>query len=231
MLDGNICLQETWMDTSVSKSRLYAELHDEIILCTKCPLCMHRQNAVVDRGTIDATMMVICESPGKMEDIKGKALVGQSGRLIDKLIKKAGIKSSDVIFTNVIHCRPAGNKFPDKPEIPSLCVKYTQRQLAIVKPRIVIVSGKQATQWILLDGRPLGTLRSVVGHTYKHTSYVYVEQFHVMYHPAFLLRANDETLEERMLKILKSAQSGLYSSGPLIADTMVGPQPKQGSLF
>ncbi len=105
--------------------------------CSKCSLSTSRTNIVVDRGMSDASVMMIGEAPGANEDLQGKAFVGRSGRLLDKLLGEMGFDTNkDSIIANVVKCRPPQNRVPSKEEIEA-CKPYLNKQLSLIKPKII----------------------------------------------------------------------------------------------
>ena len=123
----------------------YEEIVAEIKSCTKCPLHHSRKNAVPGEGPLTARIMVIGEAPGRREDEMGRPFVGQAGKLLDELLGKAGLKRSNVYITNIVKCRPPGNRDPRQEEIRA-CTPYLIRQIRLIKPEFIIMVGRIAGQ-------------------------------------------------------------------------------------
>ena len=124
--------------------------------------------------------MFVGEAPGREEDEKGEPFVGEAGRLLDRILFAMGMRREDVYICNVEKCRPPGNRDP-KPEEIEACEPYLKRQLAAIRPRIIVTLGRFAAQTLLRDDTPIGRLRG----TWRQ-----YEGIPLMptYHPAFLLR-------------------------------------------
>lgn len=121
----------------------YQTLEEKIKKCKKCPLHTGRQNPVVGEGSLEAEVMFIGEAPGRWEDIKGKPFVGQAGKLLDSLLQEAGLLRKEVYITNVVKCRPPGNRDPRKAEIEA-CRPYLDEQIIRIKPKIIVCLGRHS---------------------------------------------------------------------------------------
>ena len=120
----------------------------EVIGCPLCKLSRTRKNAVPGEGQVLAKIMFIGEAPGKSEDLKGKPFVGAAGRILDQAMENAGIKRSEVFITNVVKCRPPGNRVPEEDERIA-CRPYLQRQISLISPKIICILGSTAYSSIL----------------------------------------------------------------------------------
>lgn len=116
--------------------------------CPLCKLARTRKNAVPGEGQISAKIMFIGEAPGRSEDEKGKPFVGAAGRILDDLLKKAGIEKSQVFITNIVKCRPPNNRVPEEDELIA-CRPYLDRQIALIKPKVICILGRTAYSSIL----------------------------------------------------------------------------------
>jgi uracil-DNA glycosylase len=116
--------------------------------CPLCKLARTRKNAVPGEGQISAKIMFIGEAPGRSEDEKGKPFVGVAGRILDDLLKKAGIERSQVFITNIVKCRPPNNRVPEEDELIA-CRPYLDRQIALIKPKVICILGRTAYSSIL----------------------------------------------------------------------------------
>lgn len=120
----------------------------EVKGCPLCKLARTRKNAVPGEGQISGKIMFIGEAPGRSEDEKGKPFVGAAGRILDDLLKKAGIERSQVFITNIIKCRPPNNRVPAEDELIA-CRPYLDRQIALIKPKVICILGRTAYSSIL----------------------------------------------------------------------------------
>src|SRR5919109_3590545 len=104
------------------------KIASEVMGCPLCKLSATRKNAVPGKGQLSAKIMFIGEAPGKNEDDQGKPFVGAAGRILNQALQKAGIKRSQVFITNVVKCRPPGNRIPEDEERQA-CRPYLDRQI------------------------------------------------------------------------------------------------------
>ncbi len=161
--------------------------------CTRCKLHQQgRKQIVFGVGNPRADLMFVGEGPGADEDIQGEPFVGRAGQLLNNMIKAMGIRREDVYIANVVKCRPPGNRTPERDECET-CSPFLMRQIAVVKPKVVVALGAVAAKSLLamnasmseLRGRfydfmPAGA-RSIDPH-WQGTKLA------VTYHPAYLLR-------------------------------------------
>jgi len=125
------------------------EIAEEIRNCVKCPLHQFRKNAVPGEGDPNAKIMFVGEAPGYYEDVQGRPFVGAAGKLLTELIENVlGVPRPSVYITNVVKCRPPENRDPLPDEIDS-CSPYLDRQIRLVKPKIVVTLGRHSTGYLL----------------------------------------------------------------------------------
>ena len=136
------------MEEIKSKEQLIEDLSREINNCKKCELWKTRNKALVGDGSVNARIMVIGESPGYNEDLQGRAFVGEAGKILDQLLYIIKLKRSNIYITNVLKCHPPKNHNPTKQEIDS-CINYLDKQIEVIKPKIIITLGKYASKEIL----------------------------------------------------------------------------------
>jgi DNA polymerase len=118
------------------------KLARQIVVCTKCELHRSRKNAVPGEGPAHAEIMFIGEGPGAREDEQGRPFVGASGKFLDQLLEQAGVTRADVWITNVVKCRPPGNRDPLPNEVETCASNYLQHQIKIVNPSIIVMLGR-----------------------------------------------------------------------------------------
>ncbi|WP_404980095.1 MULTISPECIES: uracil-DNA glycosylase [unclassified Caballeronia] len=160
----------------------WTTLADRVAGCELCRLCERRTNAVFGVGDREADWMLIGEAPGENEDKEGEPFVGQAGKLLDNMLHALGLsRESNVYIANVIKCRPPGNRNPELDEV-ARCEPYLQRQVELVKPKIIVALGRFAAQSLLKSEASIASLRGRV-HEYRGVPVV------VTYHPAYLLRS------------------------------------------
>jgi DNA polymerase len=119
------------------------KIETEVRGCPLCKLARTRKNAVPGEGRLAARIMFVGEAPGRCEDEKGRPFVGAAGRILDDLLQKAGIDRSQVFITNVVKCRPPNNRVPENDEEVA-CRPYLDRQIALIKPKVICVLGRTA---------------------------------------------------------------------------------------
>jgi len=115
----------------------------EVSACLLCPLSASRTRAVPGEGPPNARVMLIGEGPGRNEDLQGRPFVGAAGKELDSLLAEAGLMRDGVFVCNVVKCRPPDNRRPAAAEVEA-CAPYLDRQLALVKPRVVVLLGDTA---------------------------------------------------------------------------------------
>ena len=158
-------------------STLEASIHS----CRACSLGKSRKNAVVGAGTRPSPWLFVGEAPGAEEDRRGEAFVGRGGQLLDAMLGAMGLSRHEQVYiANVLKCRPPQNRDPLGPEVRS-CQPFLQRQITLLRPRIIVAMGRFAAQSLLQSTEPLASLRGAVQH-YGEVPLI------VTYHPAYLLR-------------------------------------------
>ena len=163
------------------------ELEAAVRACTRCPLHAGRRNAVPGEGPRDAKVMVVGEAPGKAEDEQGRPFVGPAGRLLNRLLELAGLKREQVYITNVVKCRPPGNRDP-KPEEIAACRPYLEAQISLVKPRLIIAVGRIAGRTLYeMAGLKWSGIRAARGRLRSVTIAGHSTMLIVTYHPAAAL--------------------------------------------
>ena len=128
------------MDEPEAKDSL-EQVASEVRGCPKCELARTRTKAVPGEGNPDARVMLIGEGPGWHEDQQGRPFVGNAGKFLNELLEKAGLKREDVFITNVVKCRPPGNRDPLPDEIAA-CAPYLERQIALIDPEVIVTLGR-----------------------------------------------------------------------------------------
>jgi uracil-DNA glycosylase len=140
-------------DSRAERRDRLVEVFHEASTCIRCPLSETRTNVVFGSGNADADLMFVGEAPGAEEDRQGLPFVGRAGALLTELLEGIGMTRKEVWITNVLRCRPPGNRDPQPIEIES-CQPYTYRQVELIQPRVVATLGNFATK--LLTGSRLG---------------------------------------------------------------------------
>lgn len=161
------------------------ELIAGIAACTACKLWKTRTNTVPGVGDRSPSWMVIGEAPGENEDKQGEPFVGKAGQLLDAMLVAVGKKRGEGVYiTNVIKCRPPGNRNPEPDEIAA-CAPYLGRQIALAQPKLLLASGKFAGQILLNCDDTVASMRALSAVTTHREGVPIV----VTYHPSYLLRS------------------------------------------
>ena len=149
--------------------------------CTRCKLStLGRKQVVNSTGNFNADLMFCGEAPGADEDEQGFPFVGRAGQLLTKIIESIGLKRENVFIGNINRCRPPGNRAPE-PDETIACKPFLKREVAVVRPKVIVVLGATAAQNLLETKVPIGKLR---GHFHDYLGVKVMPTFH----PAYLLR-------------------------------------------
>jgi DNA polymerase len=151
-----------------------------IASCRKCGLCEGRTTTVPGEGNPNARLMCIGEGPGEQEDLSGRPFVGKAGQLLDEILKSIELPRETVYIANIVKCRPPQNRKP-LPDEATSCRPYLHRQIALVRPKVILALGTTAAEGLLGSKSSLGDMRGKV-HTLDGIPLI------VTYHPAALLR-------------------------------------------
>ncbi len=135
-----------------SSSDSLEKVAEEVVVCTRCPLSSTRRNAVPGAGPLDAEVVFVGEGPGRNEDEKGLPFVGAAGRQLEGFLDAAGLRRGEVFITNVVKCRPPANRRPTSAEALA-CEPYLQRQLRLIRPKVVVLLGDSALKRFLPEER------------------------------------------------------------------------------
>ncbi|MGH8115487.1 MAG: uracil-DNA glycosylase [Rhodanobacteraceae bacterium] len=152
--------------------------------CTACRLRAGCTQTVFGVGAHAAEWMVVGEGPGADEDRQGEPFVGRAGQLLNAMLAAMGLKRESVYIANIVKCRPPNNRDP-APDEAAACRPFLDRQIALIRPKLILAVGRIAAQNLLGTDAPLARLRGRV-HQLHGISVV------VTYHPAYLLRSPAE---------------------------------------
>jgi uracil-DNA glycosylase family 4 len=180
-----------------------ALVRDELGDCQRCKLAPLRTNLVFGVGNPNADLLFVGEAPGADEDAQGEPFVGKAGQLLTKMIEAMGYRREDVYICNVLKCRPPGNRNPEPDEVAS-CEPFLKKQLAAIRPRMIVALGKFAVQCLLRDDSPISRLR---GNFRAYEGIPLMPTFH----PAYLLR--DPSKKKLAWQDLKEVNAALARVG------------------
>jgi len=152
----------------------------------KCRLCSNRTNVVFGEGDLEARLMLVGEAPGEQEDLQGRPFVGRAGQLLTKFLNLYGISRSRVYITNIVKCRPPGNRNPAPDEIKT-CYPYLEEQIRLISPSVILCLGAFSARTILNlpQNTPISRIRGK-----EQKAEVGGVEISVVptFHPAYLLR-------------------------------------------
>ena len=184
----------------------------EVIACQRCPLAAGRIKAVPGEGPAHAELMLIGEGPGMNEDKQGRPFVGASGQFLTELLAQAGYKREEVFITNVVKCRPPGNRDPQPIEIDA-CADYLNRQIAVINPKVIVTLGR----FSMAKYFPGAKISAIHGQAKRINDRTIV----AMFHPAAALHqpALRQSIEEDFRKLKQIIAS--------VSNSAATPKPEQ----
>jgi uracil-DNA glycosylase len=200
------------------------ELAAEVRGCTRCRLAQQRTHAVPGEGHPATEVVFVGEGPGFNEDREGRPFVGAAGGLLNELLGAIGWQRQEVFITNVVKCRPPGNRDPEPDEIAA-CAPYLQRQLEVLDPALVVTLGRHSLRTFMPGERissAHGTLRPVDPATGAANALTYA-----LYHPAAALR--QASLKQVMLNDMAGIPEALLEArsrrAPIVQTPTAQAQP------
>lgn len=195
------------------KNELMQKLIAEISLCRKCSLWKIRKNPVPGEGDVNTLVVFIGEAPGRWEDMEGKPFVGSAGDLLNRILRKIGLSRGDIYVTNLVKCRPPGNRDPHLSEIES-CSPYLDRQLGIIKPKIILTLGRHSTSYMFSKvGLAFRSIGGAQGKIYETKMWGSEIRLVASYHPAAALYNMQLEKEiETSIKLVKDLMNRVRGS-------------------
>jgi uracil-DNA glycosylase family 4 len=162
----------------VNPSEILQEVAKQVAVCEKCELHFSRKRAVPGEGPANSEIMFIGEGPGFYENEQGRPFVGQAGKLLEDLLAAIALKRENVFITNVVKCRPPGNRDP-LPEELAACADYLDRQIEAMQPRIIVTLGRYSMAKFLPNAK--------ISDVHGQAAWVRGRLVVPMYHPAAAL--------------------------------------------
>jgi uracil-DNA glycosylase family 4 len=173
--------------TTIDPVSAWDRLSDEVARCTRCDLSRTRTRAVLGVGDRHAQWLVVGEAPGAEEDRQGEPFVGRAGQLLDAMLRAIGLaRGHNVYIANILKSRPPGNRDPAAAEVAA-CLPYLERQIELIRPRLILAVGRIAMQNLLGTQATLGRMR---GQVFEFGALK--TPLVVTYHPAYLLRKPED---------------------------------------
>lgn len=183
------------------------ELRTASDACRACALCEQRKQAVLGVGDVNADWLFVGEGPGAEEDERGEPFVGQAGKLLDAMLAAIDLRRGDNVYiANTVKCRPPGNRTPT-PEETAACWPFLARQIALIRPKLIVALGRPAAQTLLQTEVKIGAAR---GRLFERDGIPVI----VTYHPAYLLRnLPDKAKAWEDLCFMRRTMRGLTPAG------------------
>ncbi len=182
----------------------WQELEESVARCTRCELYKTRTRPVLGVGDRHAQWLIVGEAPGAEEDRRGEPFVGAAGQLLDAMLRAIGLaRGRNVYIANILKSRPPGNRDPSPAEVAA-CLPYLERQIELIRPRLILAVGRIAMQNLLATDSSLGRMRGKV-HEFGGLKTPLI----VTYHPAYLLRKPED--KRKAWEDLKFAR-GVFAS-------------------
>src|SRR5918992_793436 len=208
-------------------------LYREASVCTRCPLSQGRTNVVFGSGNANADLMFVGEAPGQQEDLQGLPFVGRAGKLLDQLLEEeVGLQRSDVFITNVLLCRPPGNRDPQQDEIDT-CKPYLHHKIELIEPKVISTLGNFATKLLTRSQRGI---TGVHGRPQVHELGGRTVRVFPLYHPAAALRSTQTLAELRQdfsrlpALLAEPLPVPIGAVAPAAAVAVAAPEPPQTEL-
>jgi len=183
-----------------------AEIAEQVAACTKCGLCAERKNTVPGEGYPEAGVLFIGEGPGRDEDREGRPFIGRAGELLTKALEeKAGIYRDEVFITNIVKCRPPGNRNPTFEEM-NACSPFLFQQVNTIQPKVVVILGKVAAEHLLQ--RPVKITKENGNFEFLSSGLCVM----TVLHPSYVLRNRTPEVEESFFQAIEKAFDLAYPS-------------------
>lgn len=139
----------------MTNEEILKQVAEQTAVCTRCDLQYSRKKSVPGAGNPHAEILFIGEGPGFHENVQGLPFVGAAGQFLDELLADAGLKREDVFITNVVKCRPPGNRDPQVEELDA-CKPYLERQIAAINPDVIVTLGRYSMGHFINNGKISG---------------------------------------------------------------------------
>ena len=195
------CKPPLYIETQEALTETLDSILDDLGDCQNCGLAASRTKLVYGVGNPNARLVLVGEAPGREEDLKGVPFVGEAGQLLDRILLAMGMQREDVYICNVLKCRPPSNRDP-QPEEVATCEAFLMRQIAAIRPQVIVGLGRFAVHTLLKTKDPISRLRG------EWQSYQGIPLMPT-YHPAYLLRNPEGKRDvwEDMKKLMKAMGS------------------------
>ena len=187
---------------------ILAQIADEVRGCTRCALARGRTLTVPGEGNVLSDVLLVGEGPGAREDATGRPFVGPAGQLLSELLHAIGWQREDVFITNVVKCRPPGNRDPEPVEIAT-CATYLDAQERALEPAVIVTLGRHSLQRYL-PGARIGAVHGALRRSYTG------QHVFPMYHPAAAL--HQASLRETLFRDIRGLPAALLDARRALDD-------------
>lgn len=196
------------MDSLEETESKIKQIEKDVVDCRRCSLWKTRRNPVVGDGALNARVMFIGEAPGYYEDVQGIPFVGKAGKIYDELLSSINLERKSVYITNILKCRPPGNRNPFHTEIKA-CTPYLDRQIMAIKPYVIVTLGNFASSYVLEKfGLKAEKIGAIHGNMFRIENLVFNSKIVPLYHPAFAVY--NPKIRKVLLKDFESIARALY---------------------
>lgn len=184
------------METLEERREALARLHDQVDACRRCEIGYTRTKVVCGVGNPESPLVIVGEGPGENEDLQGEPFVGRAGELLNRMLAAIGLRREDVFITNTIKCRAcieqSGRRFNRAPLLEEManCREYLDRELAVLRPRVVLALGAPAAKSFLGPGFSITRQRGIWYPGPLGSDLI------VTFHPAYILRLTGGNVNE-----------------------------------
>lgn len=179
-------------------------VRQNVINCTKCDLCKTRTYSVPGKGSFNSDVIFVGEAPGKNEDAHGEPFIGIAGKKLSEALEKVGISRDEVYITNTVKCRPPNNRVPSKLEKDS-CQEYIQKEIEIIKPKIICVLGNTAFGSIL-GGTEITKFRGKIGRKNDQLYFITIHPAATIYNQKLIEVLKQDI--EKLFHIIRELKNG-----------------------
>jgi uracil-DNA glycosylase family 4 len=163
----------------VNPEDILTQVAEEVSDCTKCELHHSRKNAVPGEGPVDSDIMFIGEGPGFHENEQGRPFVGAAGKFLEELLSDIGLSREEVFISNVVKCRPPGNRDPLPVEVKTCTSNYLDRQIAAINHKVIVTLGRFSMNLLIPNSK--------IGQVHGQAMKIHGRLVVPMYHPAAAL--------------------------------------------
>jgi uracil-DNA glycosylase len=199
---------------------ILGQIADEVRGCTRCALANRRTMAVPGEGNVQSDVLLVGEGPGAREDATGRPFVGPAGQLLSELLAGIGWQRDDVFITNVVKCRPPGNRDPE-PDEAAACAGYLERQERALDPAVVVTLGRHSLQRYL-PGARIGAVHGRLRRSFSG------QHVFPMYHPAAAL--HQASLRETLFRDMRGLPAALLAAREaLVAERAAAAQAEEAT--